>query len=112
MNFRVSFFCSLAINDNLECVWIVNGIENNWNLCLKLDLVDFLASEKAQKLFAEVNFEYPLKPGVRAHPEVVQSLNCQKDSVIDCINVMDVRLDHLGKQMDQTIEMLEELDWF
>jgi len=31
-------------------------------------LIEFLASDTAQKLYADVNFEYPVKPGIELHP--------------------------------------------
>ncbi len=33
-------------------------------------LIEFLSSDAAQKIYAETNFEYPVKPGVPLHPMV------------------------------------------
>ena len=33
-----------------------------------IKLIEFLASDTAQKLYADVNFEYPVKPGIELHP--------------------------------------------
>jgi len=73
--------------------------------------IDFLVSSKAQELFAEVNFEYPLLPGVKTHPEVLEAIHCTEPSAIDCLNVMNVRLDQLGQEMDKTLELLENVNW-
>jgi iron(III) transport system substrate-binding protein len=94
---------------NVSGVAIVKGAKN---LSEAKQFVDFLASQEAQKLFAEVNFEYPLLPGVQAHKEVRESLGCNKDSVLDCIHIMDVHLDQLGLEMEKTLELLDEVQWF
>jgi iron(III) transport system substrate-binding protein len=73
--------------------------------------MDFLVSPAAQKLFAEVNFEYPLLPGVETHPDVLQAMNCLKPTVMDCLNIMDIHLDQLGPEMDKTTELLENVGW-
>ena len=73
--------------------------------------IDFLVSPEAQQLFAEVNFEYPLLPGVKTHPEVLEAIHCTEPSAIDCLNVMNVRLDQLGQEMDKTLELLENVNW-
>ncbi|MDW8330000.1 MAG: extracellular solute-binding protein, partial [Candidatus Bipolaricaulota bacterium] len=49
--------------------------------------LEFLASPEAQKLFAEVNFEYPLLPGVPTAPGV---------RPLETIKLMPIRLDELG----------------
>jgi iron(III) transport system substrate-binding protein len=33
-------------------------------------LIEFLSGDAAQKIYAETNFEYPVKPGVALHPMV------------------------------------------
>ena len=40
------------------------------NLTSAVKFVEFLSSEDAQRLYAEQNFEYPVKPGVPRHGEV------------------------------------------
>ncbi len=35
-----------------------------------IKLIEFLTGDPAQKMYAEVNFEYPVKPGVALHPLV------------------------------------------
>jgi len=40
------------------------------NLAGAVKFVEYLSSEDAQRLYAEQNFEYPVKPGVPWHDEV------------------------------------------
>jgi iron(III) transport system substrate-binding protein len=44
-------------------------------------LLEFLASELAQKLYAEANFEYPVRPGVAAHPIIAELGTLNVDSI-------------------------------
>jgi len=74
--------------------------------------IDFLTSAAAQKKFAEVNFEYPLLPGVKSHPEVLEALNCRSESAIDCLHVMNVNLDAFGPQWEKTIQLLDKVGWY
>lgn len=62
--------------------------------------LDFLASPDAQKLFAELNFEYPLLPGVPTPPGV---------RPLETIKLMPVRLDELGKELEKTLKLLDEV---
>ncbi len=62
--------------------------------------LDFLASPQAQKLFAELNFEYPLLPGVPTAPGVRS---------LETIKLMPVRLDELGKELEKTLKLLDEV---
>lgn len=62
--------------------------------------LDFLASPEAQKLFAELNFEYPLLPGVPTAPGV---------RPLETLKLMPVRLDELGKELEKTLKLLDEV---
>lgn len=62
--------------------------------------LDFLAAPEAQKLFAELNFEYPLLPGVPTAPGV---------RALETIKLMPVRLDELGKELEKTLKLLDEV---
>lgn len=62
--------------------------------------LDFLASPEAQKLFAELNFEYPLLLGVPTAPGV---------RPLETIKLMPVRLDELGKELEKTLKLLDEV---
>ncbi len=63
-----------------------------------IKFVEYLVSEKGQKLFAEVNREYPARKGVAAASEVPAS---------DSIKASQVEMAALGKQRNHTIDLLE-----
>lgn len=48
---------------NLSGVMVVKGAANKTNA---VKFIEFLSGDTAQKLYAEVNFEYPVKAGVDA----------------------------------------------
>ncbi|MFT7537910.1 MAG: iron(III) transport system substrate-binding protein [Lysobacterales bacterium] len=74
--------------------------------------INFLASSEAQRLFAEVNFEYPLIAGVKAHPETLEALGCKEDAdALKCIRMMPVVLDELGGALNDTLDLLDDVDW-
>ena len=49
-------------------------------------LLEYLVSDAAQKLYAEVNFEYPVKAGVAVHP-IISALGTLK---VDSIRLSDI----------------------
>ena len=49
-------------------------------------LLEYLVSDAAQKLYAEVNFEYPVKAGVDVHP-IIRALGTLK---VDSIRLSDI----------------------
>lgn len=73
--------------------------------------IDFLVSPDAQKLFAEVNFEYPLLPAVETHPEVLESLNAPGTSALEAVRIMEIEIDRLGTELEKTRALLEEVQW-
>ncbi len=85
---------------------IVRGAANLQNA---QQFLDFLASEEAQRLFAELNFEYPLLPGVRIHPEVSEEL---PGGNLDGLKQLPVSPADLGKELEATQQLLEEVGWF
>lgn len=62
-------------------------------------LVDFLLSGEGQKLFAELNYEYPLVPGVALHPDV-QSL--------DGLRLADVNLAEATVDLNATFDLMDK----
>lgn len=44
-------------------------------------LLEYLVSDEAQRIYAEANFEYPVKPGVAAHPLIAALGRLQVDSI-------------------------------
>ena len=65
-----------------------------------LKLMEFLASEEAQKLYAEANFEYPVKPGVPPS-EVAQSFGTW--------NPDPLPLTELAKHRKEASEMVDRV---
>ena len=63
-------------------------------------LIQFLISPKGQRLFADVNKEYPLNPRVAAAPELVPLEN---------FRVASVPLSHLAQLRDPTMTLIEDV---
>ena len=61
-------------------------------------LMAFMISEAGQKQFAEVNREYPTRPGVAAAPEVPP---------LSSYKVADVHMSDLGKYRNATLDIIE-----
>ncbi|MDY6980593.1 MAG: iron ABC transporter substrate-binding protein, partial [Pseudomonadota bacterium] len=57
-------------------------------------------SEQGQKLFAEVNREYPTRPGVPAAGQVPP---------LDSYKVADVPMVRLGEMRNATLDLIEEV---
>jgi len=52
---------------NISGAAVTTAAKNKANA---VKLIEFLSSDQAQKIYAEANFEYPIKPGVALHPMV------------------------------------------
>lgn len=63
-------------------------------------LVAFLTSEEGQKIFAEVNREYPVRPGVAAAPAIPAA---------GSFKVSDVAMHRLGAERNRTIDLIESI---
>ena len=63
-------------------------------------LVDFLLSGEGQKLFAELNYEYPLVPGVALHPDV---------QPLDEVRLAEVNLAEATVDLDATFDLMEKV---
>ncbi len=92
--------------DGIGVAWNVAGIAISKYTDQKLlaeKFVEFLVSEEGQKLFAEVNQEYPVREGVAASAEI-PALSQQK--------IADVPMSELGKKRNVTIDLLEEVGMY
>ena len=67
-----------------------------------IKLIEFLASDIAQKLYAEVNFEYPVKPGIVQHP----ILKAWGDFKAD-----PLPLSKLGENNAQAVQIMDRAGW-
>lgn len=65
-------------------------------------LMEFLTSEEAQRLYAEANYEYPVKPGV-PWSDVVKSWGTFKADSTGLLEVADYR--------DEALRMVNEIDF-
>ena len=63
-------------------------------------LVAFLISEEGQKIFAEVNREYPVRPGVAAAPAI---------PTVGSFKVSDVSMHKLGTERNRTLDLIESI---
>lgn len=61
-------------------------------------LIAFLVSDAGQKMFAEVNNEYPVRPGVPA---------AEKVPAAGSYRVADVPMSELGRQRNRTLDVLD-----
>jgi iron(III) transport system substrate-binding protein len=52
---------------NISGAAVIKGAKNRDNA---IALLEFLAGDKAQNMYATVNFEYPVKAGIKTHPLV------------------------------------------
>ncbi len=69
----------------------VSGIalaKSSPNKAEAMQLVDFLTGDEAQAMYAEVNFEYPVKPGVKAS-ELVSSWGTFKQDDISVLKIAE-----------------------
>lgn len=67
-----------------------------------IKLMEFLSSEKAQKLFAEANYEYPANPSVEPS-ELLKSWGDLKPQ--------DIQLSKLGEYNDEAVKIFNEVGW-
>ncbi|MGH2521524.1 MAG: extracellular solute-binding protein [Anaerolineales bacterium] len=60
--------------------------------------IDYLLSTEGQQTFAELNYEYPLRPGVAQHPEVAS---------LDTLRLAEFEFVAAANELDSTLDMLE-----
>jgi iron(III) transport system substrate-binding protein len=60
--------------------------------------LDFLVSPEGQKLFADLNYEYPLLPGVELHSDVLP---------FDGLRLADVDVVQAAQEFDATFDLME-----
>lgn len=67
-----------------------------------LKMMEFLTSPKAQAIYAEANFEYPIAPGIQPDPLVAGWGSFTPDDV----NLMD-----LAKLRPDALKLIESVDF-
>lgn len=63
-------------------------------------LMEFLSDEQAQRIYAEVNYEYPVKPGVKSSPLVASWGEFEADTI---------PLNKIAENHKQAIKLLDEV---
>lgn len=89
-------------SDQMGVAWNVAGIAMSKHAKHRenaLKFIEFLVSEEGQKIFAEVNKEYPTRPGVVTAKEIPP---------LDKMKVAQVPMENLGKYRNQTIDLIEK----
>ncbi|SDF66964.1 extracellular solute-binding protein [Sporolituus thermophilus] len=86
----------MGVAVNVAGVGIIKGAKNTE---AAKKFIAFLLQPSIQKIFAEVNYEYPVIPGVPAKAE--KSLNDFKRA--------DVKLEVLGKELKNSMNLLEKV---
>lgn len=90
--------------DGMGVAWNVAGIaitKHTSKAKLAERFVEFVTSEKGQKIFAEANREYPTRIGVPAAAAV---------PLANSFKVADVPMSELGRQRNATIDLIEAAD--
>ncbi len=93
----------LPDQEGMGVAWNVAGVAVNKHSkqqALAQKFVEFVVSTEGQKIFAEMNREYPTVPGVNAAAEV---------PVAGSYKVADVPMAKLGERRDATIDLIEKV---
>ena len=67
-----------------------------------IKLIEFLASNTAQKLYADVNFEYPVKAEIALHPILSSWGDFKADSL---------PLSKLGENNARAVQLMDRVAW-
>lgn len=87
----------IGLITNATSAAIVNGASN---LPAAQAFLDFLVSEEGQRLFAELNYEYPILPGVALHEEV---------QPLENFRLADVDVAQAALEFDATFDLMEKV---
>ena len=89
--------------DGMGVAWNVAGaaiVKNSSKTEAAKKLIEFMVSEAGQKLFAEVNREYPTRPGVPAAANVPK---------LSSYNVANIPMSELGEYRNATLDIIESV---
>jgi iron(III) transport system substrate-binding protein len=87
----------IGLITNATAAAIVNGAPH---VAAAQAFVDFLVSPEGQKLFAELNYEYPLLAGVEIHSDV---------QPLDSFRLADVDVAKAAQDFDATFDLMERV---
>jgi len=82
---------------NISGVGILKGAKNPDNAEA---FVDFLLARETQKLFAELNYEIP----------VIEGVPVKEARPLAEIKTMDIKLEELGRELDNTLNLMEKVN--
>lgn len=88
----------IGLITNATAAAIVKGTENR---PAAEAFIDFLVSEEGQKLFAELNYEYPLLSTVALQPDV---------QPLDGFRLADVNVSDAAREVDATFALMEKVN--
>jgi len=74
--------------------------KNAPNKAEAMKLIEFLVSDRGQKLYAEANYEYPVKPGVAADPIIAE---------LGTLNVDPLSLEEIARQRKLASELVDKV---
>ena len=87
--------------DGMGVAWNVAGVaisKHSKKSAAAIKFVEFLVSPAGQKMFAEVNKEYPTLPGVAIAPEIPS---------LDQMKVANVPMESLGSKRNETLDLIQ-----
>lgn len=87
----------IGLVTNATAVAAVAGAQN---LPAAQAFIDYLVSPAGQELFAELNYEYPLLPGVPLHPDV---------QALEGLRIADVDVVQAALDYDATFDLIEKV---
>lgn len=88
----------IGLITNATAATIVKGTENR---PAAEAFIDFLLSQEGQKLFAELNYEYPLLSGIALSPDV---------QPLDSFRLADVNVSQAAQNVDATFALIEKVN--
>ena len=88
----------IGLITNATAAAIVQGTDNR---AAAEAFIDFLLSQEGQKLFAELNYEYPLLSGVALSPDV---------QPLDSFRLADVNVSQAASDIDATFALIEKVN--
>lgn len=88
--------------DDMGIAWNVAGValcKYATNRKNALKFIAYLVSAEGQKMFAEVNKEYPTRPGIATAPEIPKHEN---------MKIANVPMEALGKNRNKTLDLIDK----
>jgi iron(III) transport system substrate-binding protein len=84
---------------NVSGAGLIKSAPNSEN---GIKLIEYLSSDEAQHLYANVNFEYPVKPGIAVHPILAKWGEFKAD---------ELPLERLGENNADAVKLMDRAGW-